>query len=199
MAHDWLIPANQTIFPSIYEDVSDSPSSRVSYSLSIFRDGEGIDFVQGIGQKRRTWKCKVTGYDEDLLPMLVAFSSNYGSYKGFWLPIPSNQFTNAVFIDAETIEVDYDESQTAEGEFLYIETESDDIARIIRGVSVDDGKTTFSVDEITIADIENPIILCRELVYVRFAGDDIDVTYTTDSLASASVEFIELFGETSLA
>jgi len=197
MAQDFKDMGERSVFPIDCENWATSPRTDLHFGLAKFSPG-GIDYIKQIKPVARTWQVTYTAQAADLVAILFFFTSQRGRFKSFWWPAP-NYLQYPSFEDAENLSCDGDLTDAGIG-YVYVKTlDGDEVGRRVldTNYSALTDKTTFTFAEIE--DIEGiataEIDYVRELVFVTFGSDILELKYLAGDLAEITLTFLETFGE----
>lgn len=153
--------------------------------------------VQSYAQ--RIYRMKFILERSDIRALEEFFDARRGQMEGFWLPTWNADFrlANAVGSSDATFQVE------ASGfpDFFAIHPGNARVAFILKDGTICPNTITGAVDQSPLeaiqfassSGVDCPVdTLVSHLVYVRFNSDELPFQYTTDSLAEADIEFLEL-------
>ena len=140
----------------------------------------------------------ITDLDNKLYALLVAFADKVGRLKSFWVPDLFARFEPlSIALDGSYIDIEKNEDLYLHGqERIFIRKTNDDrIARKIDHLEQLPLVTRLHLVTPITGLLISDIILCTLFYYCRFASDTLEIRYTTDTVASTNISFVELFEE----
>lgn len=190
--------STRKVFDLYHQSKSSGWQANSSYS----QNGYGVDTpYQREDEAKRTVNLSITsGTREDVYGLVRFFDSHSGRAEGFWLP--SREANYRLSVDAvageSSVTIATDRllaNQVNRRGYSHISLRCWGhlyCGKVVSVVDNGDGEQTLTLDTALTHGFEADRVAVQLLLYVRFASDELKLSFKRDSWADGSVGFIEL-------